>query len=84
MFLNCPSCNKPMEVEVRQPVVQNFESVSQILLEHAGQIACPACGKVCQPAMTPPININVSLIPVPPEKQKQIVIPASSSKLPPS
>jgi predicted metal-binding transcription factor (methanogenesis marker protein 9) len=81
MILNCPACKAPIEVEVStQPLVQNFEAFSQVILMHAGQTTC-ACGAVFIPAITPPMNINVGAVPVPPEQHKTLIVPAA--RLPP-
>ena len=77
MQLNCPACKAPIEVEVsNQPLVQNFDTFSQVILFHAGQTTCP-CGAVFLPAITPPMNINVAAAPVPPEQRKKLVVPAT-------
>lgn len=75
IVLPCGACQKMVHVMVSaQPKLLNMDSVSIIMIEHSTQVLCQ-CGATLQVAIAAVPNMLLSLVPVAPQQQQQIIIP---------
>lgn len=73
--LPCGACGKLLDVKLNpKPKIVNLESVSMVVIEHTGQLACP-CGATLMPVVMTVGTVGVHLQPVQPQAQKLIVEP---------
>lgn len=75
--MQCGACGTPLVVKIAPSVVQNLEFVSMVVIEHSGQAQCSKCGNVVNPALTGLQGVAMVAIPVPPERQNKLVVPAA-------
>lgn len=73
----CQKCQKPVAVKLHAPKVLNFENVSLVVVEHAGQSVCP-CGATVVPFIAQLGTIGLIAAEVPPDQQSDIIIPPGS------
>jgi hypothetical protein len=80
--LQCSKCQQPVTINASiPPRIMNLQTCSIVVLEHDGQIVCPHCNAVLIPVVGQVGQIGMLLPEVPPDKQKQIIVPGNGMKI---
>ena len=72
--LSCPKCATLVAVDVPNPNVANYDTVSVITSTHSDETMCPKCNEILVPVVTG-ANLSYILAVIPPEKRKKMVVP---------
>jgi uncharacterized protein (UPF0212 family) len=74
----CAACNAAVEIDISENQrIINLETVSMLVIEHQGQLMCPGCGNVVMPVLKAIAGLMFQAMPVPPEQQNKLVLPAN-------
>lgn len=74
--LPCGGCGVAVTVLMStEPRIINLESISIVLVEHAGRVECPACHSELIPAIAAAPNMLVRLLKVEKKEPNRIVLP---------
>lgn len=79
-MMACGKCGSPIEVNVDTPILNNYETVTTMLIEHSGEVAC-VCGAILVPHVMNIGQIAMVLMPIPPERRKKLVLSPPTGRL---
>lgn len=73
VLTNCCTCKAALEIEIYDPRVVNYQSVTMIVIEHQDELLCTGCGAVLMPALMQLGQLGFGTAVVPVQMQRRRV-----------